>query len=133
MWQFEFALPQPEGSIVSTDETATADGAIVTISELRVSPTMITAAMALRVDNETVTSWGTANDTLVSIEGPGGTSTANTSYHLTQDSADQGPDGDENLFMTVEEIRRGHRYLDDHDPTALVCEPTTVDRRRQRS
>ena len=87
---------------MSTDETATADGAIVTMSELRISPTMITAAMALRVDDETVTSWGTANNTLVSIEGPSGTSTANTSYHLTQDSADQGPDGDENLFMTVE-------------------------------
>ena len=102
IWQFEFALPQPEGSIVSTDETATADGAIVTISELRISPTMITASMALRVDDETVTSWGTADDTLVSIEGPSGTYTANTSYHLTQDPADQGPDGDENLFMTMD-------------------------------
>ena len=76
IWQFEFALPQPAGSVVSTDQTATADDAIVTISELRISPTMITASMALRVDGETVTSWGTANDTLVSIEGPGGTYTA---------------------------------------------------------
>ena len=66
-----------------------ADGAIVTMSELG-SAHDDHASMALRVDDETVTSWGTANDTLVSIEGPGGSYTANTRYHLTQDSADQG-------------------------------------------
>ncbi len=101
-WQFEFALPPPAGSLVSTDLTATADDAIVTISELRISPTMIAASMALRVDDEIVTSWGTANNTLVSIEGPSGTYPANTSYHVTQDPDDQGPDGDRNLFMTTE-------------------------------
>jgi hypothetical protein len=63
---------------------------------------MIAAAAALRVDGETVTSWGTANDTLVSIEGPAGTYSANTSYHLTQDPATQGPNGGENLFMSSE-------------------------------
>ena len=102
IWQFEFDLPQPAGSVVSTDLTATADDAIVSISELRISPTMIIASMALRVDGDTVTSWGTANDTLVSIEGPNGSYSANTSYHVTQDPDDQGPAGDENLFMTTE-------------------------------
>ena len=102
IWQFEFDLPQPAGSVVSTDLTATADDAIVSISELRISPTMIIASMALRVDGETVTSWGTANDTLVSIEGPNGSYSANTGYHVTQDPDDQGPAGDENLFMTAE-------------------------------
>lgn len=45
---------------------------------------------------------GTANNTLVSIEGPSGTYTANTSYHLTQDPTDQGPNGDANLFLSIE-------------------------------
>jgi hypothetical protein len=101
-WRFEFDLPQPAGSLVSTELTATADEAIVTISELRISPTMISASMALRLDDETVTSWGTANDALVSIEGPGGTYPANTTFHVTQDPDDQGPSGDVNLFMTTE-------------------------------
>ena len=101
-WQFAFDLPEPAGSVVSTDLTAT-DGVVTfTVSELRISPTMIAASTALRVDGETVTSWGTANETLVSIEGPAGTYTANTSYHLTQDAATQGPNGDENLFITTE-------------------------------
>jgi hypothetical protein len=101
-WQFEFDLPEPAGSVVPTELTATEGDVTLTITELRISPTMITAATALRVDGETVTSWGTANNTLVSIEGPGGTYTANTSYHLTQDPAAQGPNGDENLFMSTE-------------------------------
>ena len=102
IWHFEFDLPRPAGSIVSTDLAATADDAIVSVSELRISPTMISVSIALRVEGETVTSWGTANDTLVSIEGPSGTYTANTSYHLTQDPDDQGPGGDENLFMSTD-------------------------------
>ena len=101
-WQFEFDLPDPAGSIVSTDLTATEGDVTVTISELRISPTMIAASMALRADEQTVTSWGTANNTLVSIEGPSGTYTANTSYHLTQDPADQGPNGDANVFLSIE-------------------------------
>ena len=101
-WRFEFDLEPPAGSLVSTDMAATVDDATVTIDELRISPTMISATMALRVDDETVTSWGTADDTLVAIEGPSGTYAANTSYHLTQDPADQGPNGDENLFMSTE-------------------------------
>lgn len=63
---------------------------------------MIAASTALRVDGVTVTSWGTANNTLVSIEGPSGTYTANTSYHVTQDPIAQGPNGDKNLFMSSE-------------------------------
>ena len=101
-WQFVFDLPEPAGSVVPADVTATEGDVTLTVSELRISPTMITAAAALRVDGETVTSWGTANNTLVSIEGPSGTYTANISYHLTQDPATQGPNGDENLFLTSE-------------------------------
>ena len=101
-WRFEFDLPEPAGSVVPTDLTATEGDVTLTISELRISPTMIAASTALRVDGETVTSWDTANNTLVSIEGPSGTYTANTSYHLTQDPDTQGPNGDENLFLTTE-------------------------------
>ena len=101
-WQFVFDLPEPAGSVVTADLTATEGDVTLTVSELRISPTMIAASMSLRVDDQTVTSWGTANNTLVSIEGPSGTYTANTSYHLTQDPADQGPNGDANLFLSIE-------------------------------
>jgi hypothetical protein len=101
-WQFAFELPDPAGFVVPTDLAATAGDVTLTVTELRISPTMIAASAALRVDGETVTSWGTANDTLVSIDGPAGTYSANTSYHLTQDPVTQGPNGDENLFMSSE-------------------------------
>ena len=101
-WQFVFDLPEPAGSVVTADLTATEGDVTLTVSELRISPTMIAASMSLRVDDQTVTSWGTANNTLVSIEGPSGTYTANTSYHVTQDPIAQGPNGDENLFMSSE-------------------------------
>lgn len=99
VWRFEFELPQPAGSIIATELTATVDDAVVTLSELRISPTMITAAMALRVEGETVTSWSNGD---LSITGPDGTYVTNASYHVTQDPQDQGPAGDENLFMTSE-------------------------------
>ena len=101
-WQFVFDLPEPAGSVVTADLTATEGDVTLTVSELRISPTMIAASMSLRVDDQTVTSWGTANNTLVSIEGPSGTYTANTSYHVTLDPIAQGPNGDENLFMSSE-------------------------------
>jgi len=62
---------------------------------------MIAASAALRVEGVTVTSWGTHN-TQLSIQGPAGTYTTNTSYHVTQDPAAQGPNGDENLFLSTE-------------------------------
>lgn len=98
VWRFEFELPQPAGSIITTELTATVDDAVVTLSELRISPTMITAAMALRVSGETVTSW--SNAASLSITGPDGTYVTNAAYHVTQDPQDQGPAGDENVFMT---------------------------------
>ena len=102
VWQFVFDLPEPAGSVVAADLTAIEGDVTLTVSELRISPTMIAPSAALRVDDQTVTSWGTANNTLVSIEGPSGTYTANTSYHVTQDPAAQGPNGDENLFLSTE-------------------------------
>lgn len=101
-WQFMFDLPEPAGIVVPTAQTATEGDVTLTVSELRISPTMIAASIALRVDGETVTSWATANDTLASFEGPAGTYPANTGYHVTQDPADQGPEGDKNLFMSAE-------------------------------
>ena len=102
VWQFVFDLPEPAGSVVAADLTAIEGDVTLTVSELRISPTMIAASMSLRVDGVTVTSWGTANNTLVSIEGPSATYMANTSYHVTQDPIAQGPNGDENLFMSSE-------------------------------
>lgn len=101
-WQFTFDLPEPAGIVVPTDQSATEGDVTLTVSELRISPTKIAASIALRVDGETVTAWATATEALVSFEGPAGTYPANTSYHVTQDPADQGPAGDANLFMSTE-------------------------------
>jgi len=101
VWQFVFDLPQPAGSVVAADLTAIEGDVTLTVSELRISPTMIAASAALRVEGVTVTSWGTHN-TQLSIQGPAGTYTTNTSYHVTQDPAAQGPNGDEKLFLSSE-------------------------------
>ncbi len=102
VWQFVFDLPQPAGSVVAADLTAIEGDVTLTVSELRISPTMITVSAALRVEGVTVTSWGPHWDTQLSIQGPAGTYTTNTSYHVTQDPAAQGPNGDENLFLSTE-------------------------------
>lgn len=101
-WQFVFDLREPAGIVVAAEQTATEGDVTLTVSELRISPTIIAASIALRVDGETVTAWATANEGPVSFEGPAGTYPASTGYHVTQDPADQGPDGDENLFMSGE-------------------------------
>lgn len=99
-WTFQFELIEPPGTLVPTEQAATVENATVTLTELRVSPTMIAAHLALQVDGVAVTSWATANNTLVSIEGPTSAYEATTGYHITQDPAAQGPKGDENEFLT---------------------------------
>lgn len=99
-WRFTFDLPTPAGTVVSPDVTDTAGPATVTLTELRVTPTMITSRLALRVAGSTVTSWGTASYRL-SIRDDSTSYTSDRSYHVTQDPSDQGPNGDENELLTT--------------------------------
>jgi len=99
-WRFQFDLPKPVGAIASTAVSGTVDGATITVTELRVSPTMISARLALLVNGTSVAYWGTSHDFMseMSIRHGGTTFVPNSSYHVTQDPADRGPNGDENEF-----------------------------------
>jgi hypothetical protein len=65
-WRFEFELPKPTGTVASVDASDTKGQATVTLTELRVSPTMITAKMALHVANSTGTAgyWAPINGSI---------------------------------------------------------------------
>ena len=56
-WRFSFALPEPAGTVVSADASATVGQATLHLTELRVSPTMITARIAMHVDGSPVAYW----------------------------------------------------------------------------
>jgi hypothetical protein len=56
-WTFEFELPTPTGTIVSADATDTVEHATLRLTELRVSPTTITARIVLAVDGRPVETW----------------------------------------------------------------------------
>ena len=49
-WRFAFDLPAPVGTIVSPDVSDTVGQATVTLTQLRITPTQITARMSLSVD-----------------------------------------------------------------------------------
>jgi len=105
-WRFEFALPAPAGTVLSPHVSQTVGEATLTLTELRISPTMITARIALRVEGGTVADWGPAigwgpwvHNT--SIRRDGTEYAINSSYHVTQDPDAQGPDGDVNEFYTI--------------------------------
>ncbi len=104
-WRFEFELPKPTGTVVSADVSDTEGQATVTLTELRVSPTMITGRIALRVAGSTVAYWLTDDGSWWSTNGSlrhGGTSyTFGYGYHVAQDPQDQGPNGDEFEFNTI--------------------------------
>ena len=105
-WQFEFELPAPAGTLLSPNLTKTVGGATLTLTELRISPTMVTARIALRVAGGSVADWGPAIGWgpwvhSVSIRHDGTEHPSNSSYHVTQDPDAQGPDGDVNEFYTI--------------------------------
>lgn len=56
-WRFEFELPRPTGTVVSTDASDTVGQATLTLTQLRVTPTTITARIALDVAGSTVAYW----------------------------------------------------------------------------
>ena len=97
-WRFEFDLPEPAGSVIKSDVSDTVGQGTVTLTELRVSPTMIVARLALRVDGAQVVYWSQSPDpgSSLSIRHGDTTYLPNSGYHVTQDPDDHGPDGDVN-------------------------------------
>ncbi|MGH2456654.1 MAG: hypothetical protein ACRDHD_10415 [Candidatus Limnocylindria bacterium] len=96
-WRFAFEMPAPAGAMVSNRVSDTRGPATLTLSELRVSPTMISSRIALRVAGSTVAYWGPDG---LAIRNGDATYTTNSAYHVTQSSRDQGPDGDVNDYTT---------------------------------
>ncbi|MEX2136135.1 MAG: DUF4179 domain-containing protein [Chloroflexota bacterium] len=98
-WQFRFQLPEPIGAIVSTDAQATVGQGTLTLTELRVSPTMIKATMALQVAGAAILDWGWVGGG--SVRQDGTAYSFHAGRHVTTDPEQQGPMGDVNELMTV--------------------------------
>jgi hypothetical protein len=97
-WQFKFQLPKPSGAIVSTDAQTTVGPGTLTLTELRVSPTMIKATMALRVAGTAILDWDGVRG---SVRHDGTAYSFQAGRHVTIDPEQQGPMGDVNELMTV--------------------------------
>jgi hypothetical protein len=104
-WRFTFKLPAPAGTVVTPNVSVAESGATLTLTQLRITPTMVTSRIAMRVDGSTVADWSPVNgpgtSLLGSVRHGGDAYDVNSSDHLTQDPAAQGPYGDVNEFMTV--------------------------------
>ena len=96
-WRFEFELPAPAGTMVSPNVSDTQGQATLTLTEMRITPTMVTSRIALRVNGSTVADWHPN----ISIRRGDTTYISNSSYHVTQDPNSQGPNGDVNEFLTI--------------------------------
>jgi hypothetical protein len=95
-WQFEFQLPAPAGTVVPTDATDTVGSATLNLTELRVSPTMVTARIEMSLGGSRVATWSTplfvvrhldtsydVNSAASITEGDGGTGTGATVFFTT--------------------------------------------------
>ena len=99
-WRFEFDLPAPTGMVL-TPEIAVAEGAAtLTLTELRIAPTMVRAGVALRVDGAVVSAWGSTEQT-ATIRRDDASYPFTTESHVTQAVEDRGPLGDENAFLNA--------------------------------
>jgi len=96
-WRFEFELPAPAGTVLSPNVRVTQGQATLTLTELRITPTMVASRIALRVTGSSVADWHPN----ISIRRGDTTYISNTSYHVTQDPNSQRPDGDVNEFLTI--------------------------------
>jgi hypothetical protein len=96
-WRFEFELPAPAGTVVTPNVSVTQGQATLTLTELRITPTMVTSRIALRVTGSDVVDW----QPNISIRRGDTTYISNSSYHVTQDPNSQGPNGDVNEFLTI--------------------------------
>ena len=57
-WRFTFDLPEPIGTVVTLDVADTVGSATLRLTELRITPTMISARIAMFVDDRPVAYWG---------------------------------------------------------------------------
>lgn len=89
-WRFAFQLPQARGVVVATDAALTVGDGTLTLTDLRISPTMIDASLVLRVAGASVVQWGWQ----------GGTVEHDGTTRAFQGSR-RGPAGDVNELMTV--------------------------------
>jgi len=99
-WVFKFDLPKPSGAIVAEVSLQTVGDATVSLVELRLTETMLTAKLGLAVAGADATSWSPVEPGLVfkhdSVAVP-----ANQGVHLTTDPKDRGPDGDLNEISSM--------------------------------
>ena len=97
-WRFAFDLAAPSGVAVTPGIGATKDAATITLTELRISDTMIHAALALHVDGEEVDAWGWTEQEAV-IRHDDASFAFTIGAHVTMASEDRGPLGDINEFL----------------------------------
>ena len=97
-WRFEFDLLAPSGIVVDMAVAATVEGATATLTELKVTSTMVSYRIALRIAGTDIDDWQTTNAT---VRRGGDEFTTNSAYHVTQDPSTQGPTGDVNEFSTT--------------------------------
>ena len=86
-WRFVFDLPAPSGAIVDEVSRQTVGDATVSLIELRVSETMLTAKLALTVAGADATSWSA--DAGPVFRHDGDAITSNSTVHLTIDPKDR--------------------------------------------
>lgn len=96
-WRFEFELPAPAGMVLSPNVSVTQGEGTLTLTQLRITPTMVTSRIALRVAGGSVVEW----QPTISIRRGDTPYVTNASYHITQDPNTQGPEGDLNEFLTT--------------------------------
>jgi hypothetical protein len=56
-WRFEFALPEPAGIVLAPGASDTVGQATLSLTEFRVTPTMVSARIAMHVDGSPVAYW----------------------------------------------------------------------------
>jgi hypothetical protein len=99
-WRFAFDLPKPGGEIITGQSRETVGDATVSLIDLRLSETMLTAKLGLTVAGADATSWSPVEPGLV-FKHDSVTITANQGVHLTTDPKDRGPDGDLNEISSM--------------------------------
>ena len=92
LWEFEFELPDPMGTSVATNATATRGDVTVTLAELRVSPTMVSARMGLSVGGRPVAWWATPVP--ISLRHEDVTFVVDMARHVLADGASEGPESE---------------------------------------
>jgi hypothetical protein len=100
-WRFEFELPKPTGTVVSADASDTEGQATLTLTELRITPTMIAGTIVLRVADSTVAQWG-PGPTNVSVRHGGTSYLINHVSALSPEEALEGlPGGGDDEFRVL--------------------------------